>query len=381
MFIFKKIIASFLYPLPLSLLISLLGLYLLWFTAKQKTGKILVSVGVIILTLFSCSVISNKLLRPLERKYDSFEMRGSSSVSKTEDESTLKYVVVLGGGHTSDSEFPLMSQIGRSSLVRLIEGIRIYREYPGSKLIVSGGIIFDPVPEAEVLARVAIETGVPESDIILESKSKDTKDQAKFIKPIVGNEPFVLVTSASHIPRSMALFKKLGMNPIPSPIGHRVSEEQGFSSHSFFPGTVNLRKAELAIHEYLGLVWSKLRDQQQDRFSTKGVRMSLSKKECALCKGGVLPLKGEELEQLKAQVDGWDVVEEHHISKTHKFPNFVKALAFVNKVGEIAEEQGHHPDIFLAWGKVSITICTHKINGLTESDFILAAKIDEIPVS
>jgi 4a-hydroxytetrahydrobiopterin dehydratase len=63
------------------------------------------------------------------------------------------------------------------------------------------------------------------------------------------------------------------------------------------------------------------------------------------------------------------------------FPNFVKALAFVNKVGEIAEDQGHHPDIFLAWGKVSITICTHKINGLAESDFILATKIDEIPAS
>jgi 4a-hydroxytetrahydrobiopterin dehydratase len=109
--------------------------------------------------------------------------------------------------------------------------------------------------------------------------------------------------------------------------------------------------------------------------------MSLSRKECVPCKGGVPPLSGEELEQLKAQVDGWDVVEEHHISKTYKFPNFVKALAFVNKVGEIAEEQGHHPDIFLAWGKARIKTWTHKIDGLTESDFILAAKIDEIPVS
>jgi 4a-hydroxytetrahydrobiopterin dehydratase len=118
--------------------------------------------------------------------------------------------------------------------------------------------------------------------------------------------------------------------------------------------------------------------------------MSLSKKECVPCKGGVPPLKGEELEKLKEQVDGWDVVEEHHITKTYKFPNFVKALAFVNKVGGVAEEQevggvaeeqGHHPDIFLTWGKVRITMCTHKIDGLTESDFIFAAKIDEIPVN
>ena len=262
MFILKKIISVFLYPLPLSLLISFLGLYLLWFTTKQKTGKILISVGLIILTLFSYSVVSNKLLRPLERKYDSFEMRGSSLVSETEDEPAIKYVVVLGGGHSSDPELPLMSQIGRSSLVRLMEGIRIYRKYLGAKLILSGGIVFDPVPEAEVLARVAIETGVPERDIILESKSKDTKDQAKFIKPIVSNEPFVLVTSASHMPRSMALFKKLGMNPTPSPIGHYVHVGQGLSPHSFFPSTGDLYKSERAIYEYLGLTWSKLRGQR-----------------------------------------------------------------------------------------------------------------------
>ncbi len=262
MFILKKIISGFLYPLPLSLLLSFLGLYMLWFTAKQRAGKILVSVGVIILTLFSCSVIANKLLRPLERKYESFEMRGSSSVSIIEDEPAIKYVVVLGGGHTSDPELPLISQIGRSSLVRLIEGIRIYRKYPGAKLILSGGIVFDPVPEAEVLARVAMGIGIPENDIILETKSKDTKDQAKFIKPIVSNEPFVLVTEASHMPRSMALFKKLGMNPTPSPIGHYVHEGQGLSPHSFFPSTGDLYKSERAIYEYLGLAWSKLRGQQ-----------------------------------------------------------------------------------------------------------------------
>ncbi len=112
------------------------------------------------------------------------------------------------------------------------------------------------------MARVAMEIGIPENDIILETKSKDTKDQAKFIKSAIGREPFVLVTAAFHMPRSMAMFKKLGMNPIPSPIGHRVSERQGLSPHSFFPSTGNLRNAGLAIHEYLGLTWSKLRGQQ-----------------------------------------------------------------------------------------------------------------------
>ena len=104
----------------------------------------------------------------------------------------------------------------------------------------------------------------------------------------------------------------------------------------------------------------------------------LATKTCVPCRGGVPPLKGEELASLQEQVDGWNVIEEHHITKTFKFPNFREALRFVNRVGELAEEQGHHPDIFLAWGKVEITIWTHKINGLTESDFILAAKIDQL---
>jgi 4a-hydroxytetrahydrobiopterin dehydratase len=104
----------------------------------------------------------------------------------------------------------------------------------------------------------------------------------------------------------------------------------------------------------------------------------LAKKTCVPCRGGVPPLKGEALRALQAQVEGWDVIEEHHITKTFRFPDFVTALDFVNKVGALAEEQGHHPDIFLAWGKVGITIWTHKIDGLTESDFILAAKIDEL---
>ena len=107
----------------------------------------------------------------------------------------------------------------------------------------------------------------------------------------------------------------------------------------------------------------------------------LASKKCVPCKGGVPPLKGEALQTLQRQVEGWNVVEEHHLFKSFKFPDFSKALDFVNKVGAIAEEQGHHPVITLAWGKAEITIYTHKINGLTESDFILAAKIDTIKIS
>ena len=105
----------------------------------------------------------------------------------------------------------------------------------------------------------------------------------------------------------------------------------------------------------------------------------LASKTCVPCRGGVPPLRGEELNALAGKVDGWSVVNEHHIEKSFAFPDFRKALEFTNRVGEVAEEQGHHPDIFLTWGKVGIKTWTHKIDGLTESDFILAAKIDQLP--
>ncbi len=103
----------------------------------------------------------------------------------------------------------------------------------------------------------------------------------------------------------------------------------------------------------------------------------LAAKECIPCKGGVPPLKGEDLQNLLKELGGgWRVVDEHHLEKEYLFKNFREALDYTNRVGELAEAQGHHPDIYLAWGKVKLTVWTHKIDGLTESDFIFAAKAD-----
>ena len=103
----------------------------------------------------------------------------------------------------------------------------------------------------------------------------------------------------------------------------------------------------------------------------------LATKQCIPCRGGVPPVKGAELGALQQQLRGdWQVVDEHHLEKEYRFDDFRQALDFTVKVGEMAEEQDHHPDIVLAWGKVKVTIWTHKIDGLTESDFVFAAKID-----
>lgn len=105
----------------------------------------------------------------------------------------------------------------------------------------------------------------------------------------------------------------------------------------------------------------------------------LARKACIPCRGGVPPLTGQELADLQAALGGdWRVVNEHHLEKQFVFNDFRSALDFTNRVGELAEEQGHHPDIYLSWGRVQTQIWTHKIDGLSESDFILAAKIDEL---
>ena len=127
-------------------------------------------------------------------------------------------------------------------------------------MILSGtsGIV-DQIPVARVMADTARLLGINEEHLIIEDESKDTKDHPKFIQKIVENERFVLVTSASHMPRSIALFKKHGMNPIPAPTDYLIKERQGgISFGMFFPGADGLRKVERAVHEYLGLAWAKI---------------------------------------------------------------------------------------------------------------------------
>ncbi|MBS3733337.1 MAG: 4a-hydroxytetrahydrobiopterin dehydratase [Phycisphaerae bacterium] len=104
----------------------------------------------------------------------------------------------------------------------------------------------------------------------------------------------------------------------------------------------------------------------------------LAQKQCTPCEGGTPPLEHDDIMELKQNLGGgWEVVDDHHLHRRYTFDDFGGALAFTNTIGEIAEQQGHHPDITLTYGKVDVTLCTHKIDGLTESDFILAAKIDQ----
>jgi uncharacterized SAM-binding protein YcdF (DUF218 family) len=259
MFLFKKIVGPLFSLLPLLLGIMILGLIFLWFTRRHRTGKIMVTIGAFLLLLLSYGPIPGILLRPLERKYSPIIPAVINKSGPQNIFSEIKYIVVLGGGHTSDPDIPVASQLSSSSLIRLVEGIRLHRELPGTKLILSGGRGFGPIPEAETLSQVAQALGVIPQEMIVEKVSQDTEAQARIIKEIVGQDKFILVTSASHLPRALVLFKKQKMEPVPCPVGHLIKKSPAVTPGISFPSVYNLGESEVALHEYLGIGWARLR--------------------------------------------------------------------------------------------------------------------------
>jgi uncharacterized SAM-binding protein YcdF (DUF218 family) len=262
MFWVKKIAAPFLMPISLSFIFSLIGLLLLWFTKKQKTAKIFIFVGIIVIILPSYGFFSDALLKPLEKHYPPLMISNNHS-SVPKKLTAIQWIVVLGGGCTTDHTVPAISQLTHESFARIMEGIRLHRKIPGSKLILSGGTIYplDSLTEAETMAQVARIYGIQGKDMALEKKSRDTKEQAKNIKAIVGSKRFLLVTSAYHMPRAMAIFKKREMSPIPAPTDYLVKQKNYYTIEDFYPRAENLFKAERAIHEYLGIFWYRLRNE------------------------------------------------------------------------------------------------------------------------
>lgn len=252
MYSFIKDIIAYLLPVPLCLGILLTGLIFLWGTKKQTAGKVLTTIGFTILLLFSLPFFPNMCLRYLEHKHVSY----IASQMKEDNFSDIKYVIVLAGGHILDPKIPITSQFCYDGLVRLIEGIRLYKKCPKAKLLLSGGTgDRTNVTDARLMADLSVELGVPKDDIILEPKSMSTFDEAGLIKPIVKDQRFILVTSASHMPRSMALFRKLGMNPVAAPTGHLV--KQFGDSISVLPSVSNLKKSDTAFYEILGIIKEK----------------------------------------------------------------------------------------------------------------------------
>ncbi|RMH05979.1 MAG: hypothetical protein D6704_08390 [Nitrospirae bacterium] len=257
MYLFKKVVSRIFFPVPFGLALLWIGWVLLWMPHKRRVATIALTAGLGFLTMLSIYPFSHVLLEPLESQYpplDQSVLTGFLQLNEANDKPP--WIVVLSGGAVSAPMFPLTSQLSRATLVRLVEGIRLYLQVPGSRLLFSGNPI-----ETSLMADLAIQLGVPKEAITVESRSRDTKDLARHVRAIVQDDRCILVTEASHMPRAMALFVKQGLAPIPAPTAHRILPGVQDSVWAYFPNAASLQKAERAFYEYLGLMWGFMRGQ------------------------------------------------------------------------------------------------------------------------
>lgn len=249
-----KIVSRWFFPVPMICEFLLVGLILLWFTRRQKAGKALVTIGTALLILLGNRAISAWLPRPLEQRYPRFF--ASPLPSSADSPQKGMFIVVLSGGFSTDEpRVDMVSHLTEETAVRLMAGIRLYNEMQGSKFLLSGG----PPADADSMEKVALALGVKIQDITLESESGNTEQEAAFIAPMVGKEPFILVTSASHMPRAMALFRNRGMRPIPAPTNFLSQRTPEWDPDEIYPSYYGLYEAERAVYEYLGIAWERLK--------------------------------------------------------------------------------------------------------------------------
>ncbi len=240
----KKFITFFVEPYGIVFTLFALGLYLL-FKRKESLAKLSLSLSFIFLFLFSYPPVSNYLITNLETLYPKYDYSQN-----------VRYIHVLGNGHNVDPDQPLSSRISNAGVKRDLEGILIHLNTKNSKLIFTGYQGNTNIANAKINADFAMALGIKKENIIIGSKPNDTRQEAIFAKTIVGSEPFILVTSATHMPRAMMIFNSVGLNPIPAPTSFYKSEFDGY----FKPPSVgDFYKSQIAVHEYIGILWSGIR--------------------------------------------------------------------------------------------------------------------------
>lgn len=254
LFILKKYVGGLMLPLPFLLLVMAAALLLLWFSRWQKTAKGLLTASWLALTLLSLQPVADTMLKTVEKSYPTW--RGAEQV---------KYVVVLGGGYTWNPDWAPSSNLINNSLPRVTEGIRLWRANPGAKMIFTGApAISNPVSTAEAGARVAESLGVPRSDIITLDTPRDTEEEAAAVAKAIGQQPFLLVTSASHLPRAVNFFRHQGLNPIPAPANQMAIESPLNPWERMTPSPLWLMHSDRVGYETLGRIWQWLKGASGD---------------------------------------------------------------------------------------------------------------------
>jgi len=245
-FFLKKLITFFVEPFGLVFTLLAIGVYFLYteYTKEKKNTKRFLGFGFFLLFLFSYTPFSNMLVKNLEDKYTKYDYTHE-----------ITYIHVLGSGHNDDFTQPISSMIDGDGMKRVLEGIIIHKRIPNSKLIFTGYAGHTSQTTAQMNANLALALGVKKEDMIINGMPKDTAQEAKFTKTLVGDKPFVLVTSATHMPRSMGLFESLGLHPIAAPTAFRKQKVRYFIE----PKVESILNAQVAMHEYIGMLWNKLR--------------------------------------------------------------------------------------------------------------------------
>ncbi len=252
MFFLKKLIGMLLMPLPVALGLLLAALVLFWRQRRFRLARWLASAAWLLLFLAGSQWMAWQLEGPLTGRYPPWRVSQAGSGAPAT-------IVVLGGGKHRNARLPIVARLTQVSLNRLVEGIRLYRALhaiqPGERLLLSGGP--RRAPEALLMRQVALALGVPDAALELETTSLDTPSQARHLKPMLGARPFLLVTSAVHMPRAMALFKRQGLDPIPAASDWTASSPSNWMS--WLPNAATLQDASAAWHEILGRLWESLR--------------------------------------------------------------------------------------------------------------------------
>ena len=248
MFLAKKILGELLSPLSIVVLIAAVGVVLVWFTRRQRVAKLVLTAAVLLLVGLGYGWLGGPALRALERDHAPLASPSPG----------VKWIVVLGGGAWSDPSLPPLWRATESTLARTVEGIRLHRRLPGSKLVLSGGPVFGGGSDAETMSALALELGVARESIVTDRLSPDTETQARVMRGLVKGERCILVTSAAHMRRSLALFRKAGVDALPAPTDYQSQTNAGLSPADFFPHSRAVKGAQAAAHEYLGLAWGWL---------------------------------------------------------------------------------------------------------------------------
>ena len=258
MFLLKKFISIWLMPLPICLVLLVLGTWLIWSHRRVGLGRFLVTCGVLLLVLFSNRFVSTWLIRPLESAYRPMP-EFSADTPRPTDLLACRAVVVLGGGHGEMAGVAAIDRLSSASRARLVEALRLLRELPDARLVVSGGAAPNRTSHAIVLANAAISLGFPSDRIVRIETPRDTEEEAEALSRTLGTEPFALVTSAWHMRRATALMRNRGLRPLPCPCDYTVRRGSSSSWTDFLWDTESIGRSTWAIYERLGFLWAETR--------------------------------------------------------------------------------------------------------------------------